>query len=200
MANSARYRRLTSRIVFLENNLLPPVKLAGNYTKKESDLIRSYVLLTHAEIESYFEDIALAKAQKSLNDWKVSRKRSHCLLAMMSFTSVELNWEKEKVEKKVKFDYRVNRTFVHFKEKLKNNHGIKSNNVLDILLPIGIEEHELDTAWLTIMDEFGKKRGLIAHSTIGVQNQIDLVTEKKNININILPEILNLDLLVKKIK
>ena len=41
MANSRRYNRLVSRINSLEINLLPAVKVSGNYTKKESDLIRS---------------------------------------------------------------------------------------------------------------------------------------------------------------
>lgn len=91
MVNSRRHNKLVSRIKFLEDNLLPAVKINGNYTKKESDLIRSYILLSHAEIESYFEDVAISKAQKSLLNWKNNRTKSNCLLSIMSFCSDELN-------------------------------------------------------------------------------------------------------------
>ena len=64
MANSIRHKQLVSRIITIEKNLLPPIKINGNYTKQESDLIRSYVLLVHAEIEAYFEDVAINKAQR----------------------------------------------------------------------------------------------------------------------------------------
>ncbi|PXY00836.1 hypothetical protein DF185_13125 [Marinifilum breve] len=200
MANSRRYNQLQSRIIFLENNILPDVKINGNYTKKESDLIRSYVLLVHAEIESYFEDIAKLKIQKALQDWRSDRKKSNCLLAVMSFCSEEINWERISKEEKSKFDFRVNKTVRHFIDKLDSNHGIKSKNICNILLPIGIEISQLDDVWLGTMDSFGSKRGLFAHSAIQTQSQIDLVVEKNNININILPEIEIIDGLIKNIK
>lgn len=200
MVNSRRHNKLVSRIKFLEDNLLPAVKINGNYTKKESDLIRSYILLSHAEIESYFEDVAISKAQKSLLNWKNNRTKSNCLLSIMSFCSDELNWEKAKKIKKEKLDYRVNRVVGFFIEKLSNNHGIKSENIKGILLPIGIEIDQIDDTWLSTMDSFGAQRGLIAHSTISAQQQIDLVSNKNNINNNILRIIKDLDLLIKGLK
>ncbi len=200
MVNSRRHKRLVSRIKFLEENLLPNVKISGNYTKKESDLIRSYVLLSHAEIESYFEDVALEKAKKALQKWKTNRTKSNCLLAIMSFCTSEVGWDKTKKEKKEKFDYRVIRVVRYYTEKLNNNHGIKADNVKSILLPIGVEESQIDDTWLNTMESFGAQRGLIGHSTISVQQQIDLVTNKNNINNNILPTIKQLDLLIKGIK
>jgi hypothetical protein len=200
MVNSKRHKRLVSRIKFLETNILPNIKINGNYTKKESDLIRSYVLLSHAEIESFFEDISQAKAKKALTEWKSNRTKSNCLLAIMSFCTDEVGWDKTKKEKKEKFDYRVIRVVAHYIEKLSNNHGIKAENIKNILLPIGIEESQIDDTWLNTMESFGAQRGLIAHSTISVQQQIDLATNKNNINNNILPTIKELDLLIKALK
>ena len=199
MGFSITYKRLISRITFLRKNILPPIKIRGNYTKKESDLIRSYVLLAHAEIESYFEDVARNKINKALKEWSMKRKKSNCLLAIMSFNVSDINWNKITKEEKRKIDFRINTTVLHYKNKLDNNHGIKSDNIYNILLPIGIESDQLDSTWLSTMDSFGNQRGTIAHSTIRVQEQIDLVTEKNNINRNIIPEIGNIDLLIKKI-
>lgn len=198
MDNSRRYKRLTSRIGFIESKLLPPIKLSGNYSKKESDLIKSYVLLAHAEIESYFEDFASEIVNSSMKAWIESRKRSNCLLSVMSFCSVDINWEKKKDEKN-KLEIRIRCTVKHYNEILKNNHGVKSKNILNMLLPIGVEESQIDQTWLTIMDEFGKKRGSFAHSSYMVQTQIDLKTEKDRINLLVLPEIEKLDLILKKI-
>lgn len=198
MANSARHNKLTSRISFIESKLLPPIKLSGNYTKKESDLVRSYVLLAHAEIESYFEDIASEIVTRSLQAWITSRRRSACLLSIMTFCGEEIKWENRNEKNKIETRIRV--TAAHYINLLKSNHGVKSKNILNILLPIGVEESSLDQTWLTIMDEFGKKRGSFAHSSHSVQAQIDLKTEKDRINLYILPEIEELDLLLKRIK
>lgn len=200
MANSLRHKQLLSRIKSIESNLLPSIKIAGNYTKKESDLIRSYVLLVHAEIESYFEDVAEKKAEKSKENWMSNRTKSNCLLSIMSFLSNEINWDTIQNSSKQKLDFRVTRVTLHYIEKLKSNHGVKSKNILNMLLPLGIESNLIDQGWLNTMDSFGAKRGLIAHSTSRVQNQIDLVTEKNDINNAILPEIKNLDELIKNIK
>lgn len=198
MVNSIRHKKLISRISFIESKLLPSIKISGNYTKKETDLIRSYVLLTHAEIESYFEDVASEKVKKSLESWINSRKRSSCLLSIMAFCAEEINWENRADKHKIESRIRV--TTGHYINLLKNNHGVKSKNILKMLLPIGIEESELDQTWLAIMDDFGKKRGSFAHSSHSVQSQIDLKTERDRVKIHILPEIDKLDLLIKKIK
>lgn len=200
MANSLRYKQLLSRITQLEKNLLPNQKLNGNYTKNESDLIRSYVLLCHAEIESYFEDIAESTVKKALHNWKENRKKSNCLLSIMAFCVDEINWEKADKSNKEKISYRVNKVTNHFLNKLDSNHGIKSQNICSILLPIGIESDELDQTWLNTMDNFGSKRGKFAHMSSRVQAQIDLVTEKNNINSSILPEISSIDIMVKSLK
>lgn len=199
MANSLRYRQLLSRIRQLESNLLPNAKLDGNYTKKESDLIISYVLLCHAEIECYFEEVAETKVKKALEGWVSLRKKSNCLLSIMIFCAHEISWDKIPKSEKDKIESRVKRVTNHFINRLNSNHGIKSENILSILLPLGIDSGELEQTWLNVMDNFGTKRGKFAHMSSRVQSQIDLVTEKNNINNSILPEISNIDLLIRKI-
>ncbi|SFR85440.1 HEPN domain-containing protein [Maribacter stanieri] len=198
MANSARYNKLKSRIKFIENNLLPDEKITGNYTKKEKDLIRGYILLVHAEIEAYFEDIAKQVVSNAKSKWIATRQKSNCILSIIAFCSHEINWENDPSKNDIK--HRINRTTGHYTNKLNSNHGIKSNNVKNILLPLGIEESQLDQTWLNTMDDFGAKRGSIAHSTHSVQNPIDLKTEKDRINIQIIPEIKDLDSIIKALK
>jgi hypothetical protein len=200
MPNSARYNKLVSRVTFIEKNLLPSEKVSGNYTRKEQDFIRAYILLVHAEIEAYFEDAVKEVVVKARNKWSAERKKSACLLGIMSFVATELNWEKESETNRNSIEFRINKSVSHFIAKLNKNHGIKSDNIKSLLLPIGVENSELDQTWLNTMDSFGSTRGGIAHTTHSVQNQIDLKTEKDRINIYILPTIDTLDQTIRKIK
>ena len=67
MANSTRYNKLSRRITVIESSYLPSVNSLGNYSSKEQDDIRAYLLLIHAEIESYFEEISEEKVKKDKN-------------------------------------------------------------------------------------------------------------------------------------
>lgn len=197
---SKRYHDLIRRIDQLEKHLLPSVKVHGNYTRKESDFIRSYVLLCHAEIESYFEDIADHRITQALNSWRTNGRRSNSLVAVMAFCSSELSWQPNQNDaenqNKLRFDFRLSKVVAHFKKKLEGNHGIKSKNIIDMLIPIGVKYDQLDPTWLATMDSFGVKRGEFAHSSHQVQNQIDLVVERDNIKDNVLREIPAIDRIV----
>lgn len=198
MANSLRHKKLLSRISSIENNLLPAIKVSGNYTKKESDQIRGYVILVHAEIEAYFEDMASEKIQKSLDLWKTSRKKSNCLLSVMTFCAKDIIWDNSPDKNKI--ESRINRTVIHYINLLNKNHGVKSKNIRKILLPLGIEEGDFDQTWMNVMDDFGKKRGSFAHTTHSIQAQIDLQTEKNRIDVQIVPEISRLDNIIRALK
>lgn len=199
MAKSKRLNQLISRLQFLENNILPAVRTDGNYTKKEQDLIRSYVLLAHAEIEAFLEDKAKAKVNKALINWNTSRTKSNCLKSILSFTGFELNFENDPNAKNLQ--YRINKTVAHYMNSVVDkNHGVKEKNILKILLPLGIELSDIDQTWLSIMESFGSTRGSIAHSSLQVQNRIDRNSEVNRINLQIVPELTNLDELIKKLK
>lgn len=173
MANSRRYIQFKNRIKAIERNLVPPIKPSGNYTKKEQDQIRSYLLLTHAEIEAYLEDIAESKAKSAFTKWKNARTKSNVLLALITFS--------KKALKGNNIENRVHSALTSFIQSLNQNHGIKETNVLAILLPVGIEKSEIDQTWLNTITSFGKDRGEIAHTTAHVQQPLDPITIKTTI-------------------
>lgn len=199
MAISRRLRQLLNRLSFLENNILPAERVDGNYTKREQDLIRSFVLLTHAEIEAYLEDVAKTRVTKSLSDWNSSRIKSNCIKSVVSFVGNDLKFDNDVNSNNIQ--YRVNKTVAHYMNAVVDkNHGIKEKNILKVLLPLGIEINELDQTWLSVMESFGSTRGLFAHSSFNVQTSIDRNTELNRIKNQILPELTNIDLLIKKLK
>jgi hypothetical protein len=71
MPTPQRLRRLLTRISKLKSHLLPSTfSLTGRYSAKQHDYTKAFLLLVHAELESYFEDRArsLAMTAKSHYD------------------------------------------------------------------------------------------------------------------------------------
>jgi hypothetical protein len=199
MAQSRRLVQLKKRIAFLEQNILPAERIDGNYSKVERDLIKSYLLLVHAEIEAYFEDKAKEKVSKSLNKWTTLRQKSTCLKSVLAFSGNDINYDKLSKTESKSIEFRMNRAVNHFLSLINKNNGVKQNDILNLIIPIGIELSQIDDTWLNIMDAFGSTRGNIAHNSIAVQRQLDRNTERDRVNNQILPEIVRLDELIKRI-
>lgn len=191
MANTSRYAQLSKRVAAIENYYVPVVKASGNYSKKEQDDLRAFLFLVHAEIESYFEEVSENKAKSAFNKWKERRTKSNVLLALVTFCASSLS--------DLELENRINKALSLYINKLRSNHGIKERNIVDILLPIGIEHSTIDPTWLVTMTDFGKKRGVVAHSTAIVQQPLDPVTLKATIHL-ILAEIKKIDEIILKIK
>jgi hypothetical protein len=64
-----------------------------------------------------------------------------------------------------------------YNKMLSDNNGIKEENVLRILLPLGIEAGDIDSVWLSAIHDFGKKRGETAHTSIRTQQPPDPASE-----------------------
>jgi hypothetical protein len=65
---------------------------------------------------------------------------------------------------------------------IAKNKGIRIPNLLQILLPIGVLEAEIASAWLSTTDGFGAKRGTTVHSasimyTIDPQDDFQTVNQ-----------------------
>jgi hypothetical protein len=65
----------------------------------------------------------------------------------------------------LELDKKIGKVYSKFLASVKDNHGIKEKNLLALLLPIGVNSDDLDPAWINLMNEFGEKRGLVAHTS-----------------------------------
>lgn len=137
----------------------------------EQDDIGAYVLLVHAEIESYFEGIARDIAVKAVTIWKNNKITSITLVSLVVYSGSSF----KKVPTEIidltgkdndSIDNRIDSAMKSFMGYLKDhNHGIKEENLLRLLLPIGVQSNDIDPAWLAEIDQFGKQRGGIAHQS-----------------------------------
>ncbi len=122
----------------------------------------------------------------ALDKWKTAGVSSRALTALASFSKRKLNsienyWANSANHKYLNITDRMQECVNAYIGMLDSNHGIKEENLLNILLPLGILFDEIDNTWLNTMNSFGEERGKVAHSTSRALNLIDPEAEIKSV-------------------
>lgn len=188
MPTPKRLQRLLTRLDNLEGHFLPAsFSLTGRYTRRQRDHIKAFLLLIHAELESYFEDRArklVANAHARYQSKGVCTPLLSRLLVYHCAAKDELSPVSPNSASKA-----VN----YYLDHLEKNHGIKERNLLTIFLPLGIGHAELDAQLIAACNQLAQKRGQFAHASFKTHQQVDPKAERDNIRLNILPELRNLE-------
>ena len=167
----------------------------GTYDDRLLDRARAYRLLAHAEIEAFVEDIAKAAVIKRLSEWKNKRTPSQLIISFLAsyhagFAADENDASTMPVTSrpfpKERIDDVIEKATIQYMNRIAENHGVRADNLRRVFLPVGVDFDALDQTWLTAIDEFGKRRGEVAHKTIGAQQAIDPKTEYQNIQVLLL--------------
>jgi hypothetical protein len=176
--SSARYRELVTNVAELRRVLLPAeFDPTGNYTSEQRLLTSAFRLLAHGEIEAFVEDRSKEVAQSAWANWSNSRHASRTAVALIAFSGVEMSKppatllpqqpsQQKTWPQRVEMGERLNAAVTSFLYGLRQNHGIKEENVLSLLLPVGFDTGKLDQAWLASVTSFGVQRGSVAHSSV----------------------------------
>lgn len=192
MPTSARFKELRKRLGDLRANMLPArFSATGDYTDRQLDRARGYRLLVHAEMEAYLEDVTFDAAKKGVSEWDKTRKVSDCLFCLV--TSYHCGFKVEGLDDEPPFPPSsrpsaydeikevVRVAMVQYQKVHGDNNGIREKNLLRLILPVGIRKVDLDPLWVTNLDEFGKRRGDVAHKAVKAQQQIDPRSELQTI-------------------
>lgn len=166
---SDHYKKMT-------RNLTHARKIVQRVDKNEckSDLqhlkLRSYVLLCHAVIEEYIEDLGLDIALKSRRSYMEDGSISKSLVSLV--TAKVLEEIKDKKAKRISSDLVRNldlfseEAFNLYRSGLASNHGIKPDNLAKIFVPIGFDPEAVDFALVNALKALGEKRGGLAHKFV----------------------------------
>ena len=192
--NTNQFKELKRRIDYLKKHNLPVENPSGHYSKKEQDEMRSFLLLSHAEFEHYFENVGKQTAKNALDNWIADHNyKSKVLLYLASFIE-----STERIKKADTSEGKIKAIYGHYIEILKNNNGIKRDNILNILCPIGIELDQIDNTWLNTITSFGTIRGEVAHTSASTQNLRDPNDILKDVNY-LIAELSKIDEIIKKL-
>lgn len=174
--HSSRYQLLEQELNRLRDHLLPPFEPTGLYSEEEYTRTLAYRVMAHAEFEAYFEDRVREIYRSAMDALEERGIISKVITCMIAFTSVEFDEipttkrptqqnQLAKWDRKTKLSGKIAKCANHMHHVLENNHGIKEENLLKLLLPIGIEVDDIDDTWLADMNSFGEERGSIAHTS-----------------------------------
>ncbi len=139
-------------------------------------------MLVHAEIEHFFEERALDIADRAFLLLKTRSRPSRPIIHLLSNVIGEQQGLPSKLGTPTTALSVTGKALAQYKHSIARNNGIRIPNILQILLPIGILESEIDAAWLSTTDGFGAKRGTTAHSasityTIDPKDDLQTVTQ-----------------------
>ena len=170
MAQTKQYQYLCKRYKELKRALLPSkLSLTGNYQNTTFEKVSAFKLLTHAELEYYFEEIALTIAKDAYEKWKKNNIASPALVALLAYCKKDFPAIPESTndqKSKKGLDERIQDAYTQYNSYVRsNNHGIKEKNMLALFLPIGVKKDQIDNSLLIALDNYGAARGIIAHST-----------------------------------
>ena len=172
MPASARFRLLKTRLGELRRHLLPAkFSPTGLYSDRALDRARGYRVLVHAEFEAFVEDRCWNLAQNTIQRWKADKRSHHVLMCILARCGPKREADLTIME------YVGQAGNTYYQSVVDKNHGIREQNLVDLLQPIGIERSSLDLTWLSTVDSFGSDRGEVAHRSIGAQKPIDPKTE-----------------------
>lgn len=192
MAASQCYKELARGVRKLRNALLPrQFSPTGTYRGAENVHLRavSFRILVHAQIEQYLEARGNELFDEAWDAWVNHEVPSRVLPALLAFSGHAMPTPPSKLGGLGKHDYDdlkgpLARAKKHWMDEvLKDNHGIKENNVLALLLPLGILGGAIDTTLLADLTSYGWSRGAVAHkSSVGVGMYADPKSEFDSAN------------------
>jgi hypothetical protein len=190
MPTSKRWKSLKREIEALRKHFLPePFDPLGNYrhASQVQAHTRGFLVLCHAEIESYFEEWAKEIVRASEVVW-TSSGRVTAPLGFLLVTYAErldvpttLVGPNTKDSPQLLADLSV-KLFNKFYKQIKDNHGVKEKNVLNLFAPLGLPAVALGSSLPPSLDYFGELRGTHAHhSAQAVVSVLDPETEYKRV-------------------
>lgn len=198
---SASYKQLVSCERQLRYCFITKTVLTYPTTDISQLRLRSYRILSHAEIEYFIESIILLKIDKEKKKWGKNHSTTNCISNILAFIKIELpntGSHLSEITSGNDFQFRVNKILNHYEEIIKHNNGIKEENVIPMLIPLGIDYLKINQTLLNNMSSFGVHRGGTAHNSSRVQNLIN-PQDEINMVTQIIRDLSDIDSLVNRI-
>jgi len=194
ISGSRRYKELEFRLQELQQRLLsfignPPASKLS-YSPTELDFTRAYVVLAHAEIETFCEEIAIRRVNLSKAKYDRANVLGPVLRKLVFYHVAKKGRSWQDILNPPSAI--INSACIAYTRVVRDNHGIKRKNLENILFPIGIHDAHLNPTWLAQMDSFGVKRGELAHRSSRAQQPPDPLSQLSAVQ-HLIPGLLDLD-------
>jgi len=202
MPTSKRWKHLRAEVETLRKQFLPdPFDPLGVYVGQAGVQAhtRAFLVLTHAEIESYIEEWAKEIARSSEVLWQASRRIAQPLHFLLASISDGIDLPPTLIGPKVRdsqqrLEDEMIKLFQKYYKRINDNHGIKEANILSLFGPLGVPATAFGPTLLPNLDYFGELRGTHAHhSAKAVVTPLDPETEYQRA-VDLVTDLTDLDL------
>jgi hypothetical protein len=183
MPTSTRWKGLKREVETLRKQFLPsrfdPLGAYANATLVQAHT-RAFLVLSHAEVESYFEEWAKEIARASEVVWDSSGKVTKPLAFLLSSLGERIDPRGK--DSPQKLTDASKKLFQKYYKQVRDNNGLREANVLGLFAPLGIPAAALGSTVLLNLESFGSIRGAHAHqSAKAVRSVLDPETEFKRV-------------------
>lgn len=194
MNSSARRSELVKRIRRLVRRLLPAIDPLVNYDESAEDSIAALAVLVHAELQHFLENRCLEVADKAVNTWHQDSRPRTTVISLVAYCHSEGSsaLPSQLPSNKPAVRVVVDAAKRHYSQLVHRNNGVKEDDLIKLLLPIGVREHEVTVNLAASLDWLGSRRGSAAHSSYAHREWID-PQELSAVIVRILRELRNLD-------
>lgn len=183
MAASNHHAHLVSAVEQLRSALLPAVfEPTGSYPDPDRVHLQtaSFVMLAHAEMEAFIEEVALGLFQEAWAAWNQSGVPTKVIVGLLAFSGREHELPPSSTSGNASGDCNqcVQKAQAIWRHAHASNNGLKETNLLRLVLPLGIPLAAIDSTLISDLTSFGTKRGAVAHaSALKVKVRHDPKTE-----------------------
>lgn len=184
-SRSPRFRDLEQELSTLRDHFLPTAfSPTGDYDEQVYSHTVAYRMLAHAAFEAYVEDRVRELCLLAVKEWDKAGRVTKAVACLIAFsdqpmekppaTIVPTQPTKQTSWHEIsKLSGKITRVVRSFHSVVDRNNGIKEENLLRLLLPIGVEADELDNSWVADLNSFADARGKAAHtSTLNITRQL----------------------------
>jgi hypothetical protein len=188
---SSLWMTLKREIGTLRKHFLPnpfnPLGVYGERARVHAHT-RAFLVLSHAEIESYLEGWAKEIARASEIVWNRSGRvvtPLACLLSSLGErivppTTLSTSGAKDSQQKLADA---ITKVFQRYYKLIKDNNGVREQNVLSLFGPLGVQSAAFSPTFLPTLDALGVIRGAHAHNSAkAVASVLDPETEHSRID------------------
>lgn len=191
MSTSVEYARL--ELFLAEANIM--IRHIHDHkfnNKTEMLLVQSYIMLCHAAIEEYLEDITLSILSICFNKYIETKVVLSPLLSVCASYKIDIKEDALAFNEHASFhdifESMIRIAIARHKSLIDGNHGIKTKDQRNLFMPIGTTIENEDRLLSQFLNAFGEIRGQYAHS-VGMKTldpKISIMSKVANIQKRIL--------------
>ena len=193
MATTHGWKTLDRQVGRLRQQFLPnPFDPLGNYPNRDrvQAHTRAFLILCHAEMESYFEDGAKRLGKAAEDVWSSYRRVSLPLAFLLISIGEQIKPPPtlsgpKPIDAPQKLDAEMTKLFQRFYKSIKDNNGVKEQNLVSLFSPLGVPASAFTATLLANLDDFGSDRGVHAHNSAkqAVVSLLDPESEYKRVSL-----------------